>query len=95
MPVLAAARSVGGAASRQAIEAKEGVEVRPEASTAAEVTFQAFFGYYDHICGMTVGAAAAACPRAAQAESSRPPHLEACGVQLPCTFAEWTAPLDC
>ena len=37
----------------QAIEAKEGVEIRPESSTMASVTFQNLFRMYDKIAGMT------------------------------------------
>jgi len=37
----------------QAIEAKEGVEIRPESSTMASVTFQNLFRMYSKISGMT------------------------------------------
>lgn len=37
----------------QAIEAKEGVEVKEETSTYATVTYQNFFNKYDKKCGMT------------------------------------------
>lgn len=37
----------------QAIEAKEGVEVRPENSTLASVTFQNYFRLYEKLAGMT------------------------------------------
>ncbi len=41
----------------QAIEAKEGVEIRPESSTMASVTFQNLFRMYEKISGMTGTAA--------------------------------------
>lgn len=41
----------------QACEAKEGLEVRPDSRVQASTTFQAFFRYYDHLCGMTGTAA--------------------------------------
>jgi preprotein translocase subunit SecA len=44
----------------QAIEAKEGVKVRAEASPTASVTFQVFFRFYRTLCGMTGTARAAA-----------------------------------
>ncbi len=37
----------------QAIEAKEGLEIKPESSTMASVTFQNLFRMYDTISGMT------------------------------------------
>ena len=37
----------------QAIEAKEGLEVRDENKTLATITFQIFFRIYDKISGMT------------------------------------------
>lgn len=37
----------------QAIEAKEGVEVKQESQTLANITFQNFFNKYDKIAGMT------------------------------------------
>ncbi|MDF1737716.1 MAG: hypothetical protein P1U86_01050 [Verrucomicrobiales bacterium] len=37
----------------QAVEAKEEVEVRPEADSAASVTRQRFYALYDVICGLT------------------------------------------
>ncbi len=37
----------------QAIEAKEGVEIKPESSTMANVTFQNLFRMYEKIAGMT------------------------------------------
>ena len=40
----------------QAIEAKEGLELKPTGRTAASTTFQSFFGFYDRLAGMTVGA---------------------------------------
>ncbi|KAI8472415.1 MAG: SecA DEAD-like domain-containing protein [Monoraphidium minutum] len=44
----------------QAIEAKEGVEVKPEARATASITFQVFFGFYGKLAGMTGTAQAAA-----------------------------------
>ena len=41
----------------QAIEAKEGVDIRPENTTLAQVTFQNYFRLYDKLCGMTGTAA--------------------------------------
>ncbi|KAK9806163.1 hypothetical protein WJX72_003697 [[Myrmecia] bisecta] len=41
----------------QAVEAKEGLEVRPDNMTQASVTFQCFFRYYQKLCGMTGTAA--------------------------------------
>jgi preprotein translocase subunit SecA len=38
----------------QAIEAKEGLEVRPVAPTMGSITFQCFFKYYERLSGMTV-----------------------------------------
>ncbi|MEL6582982.1 MAG: preprotein translocase subunit SecA [Pseudomonadota bacterium] len=37
----------------QAIEAKEGVEIKPENATLASVTFQNYFRLYDKLAGMT------------------------------------------
>lgn len=37
----------------QAIEAKEGVKIKPESRTHATITFQNFFNMYDKKCGMT------------------------------------------
>ncbi len=37
----------------QAIEAKEGIEIKPESQTMASVTFQNLFRMYDKIAGMT------------------------------------------
>ena len=37
----------------QAIEAKEGVKVKRESMTLANITFQNFFNKYDKKCGMT------------------------------------------
>jgi preprotein translocase subunit SecA len=37
----------------QAVEAKEGIQVRAENQTLASVTFQNFFRMYDKLCGMT------------------------------------------
>ncbi len=37
----------------QAIEAREGVEIRAEHQTLAQITFQRYFRMYDHLCGMT------------------------------------------
>ena len=37
----------------QAIEAKEGVEIKPENVTLASVTFQNYFRLYDKLSGMT------------------------------------------
>ncbi|MEM7601100.1 MAG: prepilin peptidase [Verrucomicrobiota bacterium] len=37
----------------QAVEAKEEVEIRPEADSAASITRQRFFALYDTICGLT------------------------------------------
>lgn len=37
----------------QAVEAKEEVEIRPEADSAASITRQRFFALYDAICGLT------------------------------------------
>jgi len=37
----------------QALEAKEGVEIRRESKTLATITFQNFFRMYDKLCGMT------------------------------------------
>jgi preprotein translocase subunit SecA len=37
----------------QAVEAKEGVEIKPENQTLASVTFQNYFRLYDKLCGMT------------------------------------------
>lgn len=37
----------------QAVEAKEQVEVRPEADSAASITRQRFYALYDIICGLT------------------------------------------
>ncbi|KIY95062.1 preprotein translocase subunit SecA [Monoraphidium neglectum] len=44
----------------QAIEAKEAVEVKPEARATASITFQVFFGFYKKLAGMTGTAQAAA-----------------------------------
>ncbi len=44
----------------QAIEAKEGVKIRPESSTMASITFQNLFRMYDKISGMTGTAATSA-----------------------------------
>jgi preprotein translocase subunit SecA len=41
----------------QAIEAKEGVEIKPENTTLASVTFQNYFRLYDKLAGMTGTAA--------------------------------------
>ncbi|MEM8694204.1 MAG: preprotein translocase subunit SecA, partial [Pseudomonadota bacterium] len=41
----------------QAIEAKEGVEIKPENQTLASVTFQNYFRLYDKLAGMTGTAA--------------------------------------
>lgn len=41
----------------QAVEAKEGLELRPTGRTAAMTTFQSFFGFYDRVAGMTVRSA--------------------------------------
>ena len=38
----------------QAVEAKEGFEMKADSSLTAEMTFQAFFRSYARICGMTV-----------------------------------------
>ena len=38
---------------QQAIEAKEGVEIREETQTIATTTYQSFFNKYNRICGMT------------------------------------------
>ena len=38
---------------QQAIEAKEGVEIREETQTIATTTYQSFFNKYARICGMT------------------------------------------
>ncbi len=37
----------------QAIEAREGIDVRAEHQTLAQITFQRYFRMYDHLCGMT------------------------------------------
>jgi preprotein translocase subunit SecA len=37
----------------QAVEAKEGTAIRPEADSAASITRQRFFALYDKICGLT------------------------------------------
>ncbi len=37
----------------QAVEAKEGVEIRPESDSAASITRQRFYALYDTICGLT------------------------------------------
>lgn len=37
----------------QAVEAKEGVEVRPESESAASITRQRFYALYETICGLT------------------------------------------
>ena len=37
----------------QAVEAKEGVEILPENSTLASITFQNYFRLYDKLAGMT------------------------------------------
>lgn len=37
----------------QAVEAKEEVEIRPEADSAASITRQRFYALYDMICGLT------------------------------------------
>jgi len=44
----------------QAIEAKEGVEVRPESITLASITYQNFFRMYEKLAGMTGTAATSA-----------------------------------
>ncbi|MDA8909041.1 MAG: hypothetical protein P1U81_12625 [Verrucomicrobiales bacterium] len=44
----------------QAVEAKEEVEIRPEADSAASITRQRFFALYDTICGLTGTAAESA-----------------------------------
>lgn len=42
-----------GDGQHQAIEAKEGVEVKPSTYTQSKITMQAFSRLYDHVCGMT------------------------------------------
>lgn len=37
----------------QAVEAKEGVEIRPESDSAASITRQRFYALYNTICGLT------------------------------------------
>lgn len=37
----------------QAVEAKEGITIRPESDSAASITRQRFFALYDTICGLT------------------------------------------
>ncbi len=37
----------------QAIEAREGLEIRGEHQTMAQITFQRYFRMYHHLCGMT------------------------------------------
>ncbi len=44
----------------QAVEAKEGVEIRAESGSAASITRQRFFALYDNICGLTGTAAESA-----------------------------------
>ena len=44
----------------QAIEAKEGVEIRPESKTLASITFQNYFRMYKKLAGMTGTAATSA-----------------------------------
>lgn len=44
----------------QAVEAKEGVEIRPEADSAASITRQRFYALYGTICGLSGTAAEAA-----------------------------------
>ena len=44
----------------QAIEAKEGVQIKPESLTLASVTFQNYFRMYDKLAGMTGTAATSA-----------------------------------
>jgi len=44
----------------QAIEAKEGVEVKPESKTLASITFQNYFRMYDKLSGMTGTASSSA-----------------------------------
>jgi preprotein translocase subunit SecA len=44
----------------QAIEAKEGVEIKPEAHATASITFQVFFRFYSKLGGMTGTAKSAA-----------------------------------
>jgi preprotein translocase subunit SecA len=44
----------------QAVEAKEGVEIRAENDSAATITRQRYFGLYDTICGLTGTAAESA-----------------------------------
>jgi preprotein translocase subunit SecA len=42
----------------QAIEAKEGLPLKPTGRTSASTTFQSFFGFYERLAGTTVGSAA-------------------------------------
>ncbi len=44
----------------QAVEAREGVKIRPEQDSAASITRQRFFALYDVICGLTGTAAESA-----------------------------------
>jgi len=44
----------------QAIEAREGLTVRGEHQTLAQITFQRYFRMYEHLCGMTGTAATSA-----------------------------------
>ena len=56
----------------QAIEAKEGVQIRRENITMATITFQNFFRMYDKLAGMTGTALTEA------EESRRPTSLMSC-----------------
>lgn len=53
----------------QAVEALEGVPVRPESHPTATVSYQSFFAYYERLAGMTVGGRAGAWVQAGVAGS--------------------------
>ena len=42
-----------GDGGHQALEAKEGLTIKPESTTVATITYQNFFRQYDKIAGMT------------------------------------------
>lgn len=52
----------------QAVEAKEGLELRGTGRTSASTTFQSFFRFYDRLAGMTVRRSRLEWPLAAASE---------------------------
>lgn len=51
-------------AAAQAVEAKEKVKATAEMRVSSSISYQALFGYYKKLCGMTVRTAADAGPPA-------------------------------